>query len=138
MESALKGYVLRLRPHEDLKKSILLFAKENNIRAGIVITCVGSLEQLHLRFANQETGSLLKDHFEIVSLTGTFSNDNAGHFHISVADSSGKLLGGHLLEGNIVYTTAEIALASCVDLHFVRNTDPAYGYRELVVKHSAD
>lgn len=134
MESHLKAYVLRLKPREDLRKSILQFAKTNTIKAGVIITCVGSLEQLNLRFANQDKPTLIKRHFEILALSGTFSDDNTGHFHISVADDSGHSIGGHLLDDNFIYTTAEIVLGSLPELHFVRETDPAYGYKELNAK----
>src|SRR5687767_13925819 len=52
MHSISKVYVFRLRPHEDLKRSVFQFAKDHGIKAGIILTCVGSLEQVNLRFAN--------------------------------------------------------------------------------------
>jgi predicted DNA-binding protein with PD1-like motif len=132
MHSKSKTYVIRLKPHEDLKKSIMQFAKDNNIKAGIVQTCVGSLEQYNLRFANQENGSLQNGHFEIVSCVGTFSS-TACHLHLAVSDSLGVTRGGHLLENNLVYTTIEIALAELTDIVFERIIDPTYGYSELNV-----
>ena len=122
MESASKFYVFRLKPHQDLKQSILQWAKQNNIKAGVVITCVGSLEQYNLRFANQEHGSKVVGHFEIVSLVGTFSNSSC-HLHISVSDNLGQTTGGHLLDGCFFYTTAEIAVAELVDVEFIRELD---------------
>lgn len=136
MQTSSKVYVFRLKPHEDLKKSILRFAAENSIHAGIILTCVGSLEQINLRFANQESGSIKTGTFEIVSCTGTFSNNGAGHFHISIADDTGRTLGGHLLDDNLVYTTAEIAIAELTEISFDRETDPTYGYKELTVKRN--
>jgi uncharacterized protein len=134
MESPFKIYVFRLKPHENLKESILQFAKQNNIKAGIIVTCVGSLEQIHIRYANQEAGTKVQGMFEIVSCSGTFSNDDTSHIHISVSNISGLTLGGHLLDENKIYTTAEIAVASLTDLQFLREVDPTYGYRELLVK----
>jgi uncharacterized protein len=133
MHSSSRVYVFRLKPHADLKKCIFQFAKDHGIRAGIILTCVGSLEQVNLRFANQNTGTKKNGHFEIVSFTGTFS-DTAGHFHMAVADSTGYTFGGHLLDENLVYTTAEIAIAELEDLHFDRVTDPVYGYPELFIR----
>ena len=133
MHSASIVYVFRLRPHEDLKKSIVQFARDNHIKAGIVITCVGSLEQFNLRFANRQAGTSQKGHFEIVSAVGTFS-DTASHIHVSVANGDGEIIGGHLLEENFIYTTAEIAVASLTDLEFDRQPDSTYGYHELLVK----
>ena len=129
----MKSFAFRLRPHEDLKKGILAFAEEHNITAGCVITCVGSLEHVHLRYARQENGLHQKGFFEIVSLVGTFSKDY-GHFHLSVADSAGKTTGGHLLDSNLVYTTAEIVIGELPSTEFLRVTDETYGYSELVVR----
>jgi uncharacterized protein len=131
--SSMLVHVFRLGPHQDLKRSILEFAEANHIQAGIILTCVGSLEQFNLRYANQKEGTLSRGHFEIVSLTGTFSA-LACHLHISVSDSTGKTSGGHLLENNLIYTTAEVAIATLPDLIFDRSLDPMYGYNELVVK----
>src|SRR5687768_15649576 len=104
MASDSKVHVFRLKPHEDLKKSIFAFALSNDIKAGVILTCVGSLEQFHLRFADQKNGYRQTGRYEIVSLTGTFSTTE-GHFHLSISDASGKVTGGHLLDENFVYTT---------------------------------
>jgi uncharacterized protein len=125
-------FVFRLKPGDDLKKAILSFAFDNNIEAGVIVTCVGSLEQYHLRFARKQDGEKLKGHFEIVSLTGTLSG-KACHLHIALADNAGKTIGGHLLDENIIYTTAEIAILSFNDLSFERKLDDHYGYQELIV-----
>ena len=128
-----KMYAFRLKPHEDLKKSILQFAKAENIKAGAIVTCVGSLEQYHIRFANQQNGSKANGHFEILSLTGTFS-DSSMHLHLSLGDNTGKTVGGHLLDENLVYTTAEIVMVEMTDLEFQREVDSTYGYPELVIR----
>jgi hypothetical protein len=132
MVSNSKVYVFRLKPHEDLKKSILHFANEHKITAGIILTCVGSLEQYNIRFANQDNGSKAQGFYEIVSVTGTFNNTSS-HIHISVSDSTGKTIGGHLLDENLIYTTAEIAIAELTDVAFERREDSTYGYKELTV-----
>jgi uncharacterized protein len=126
-------YIFRLLPLQDLKKSILEFAKANCIKAAGVITCVGSLEQINLRFANQKQGVLKKGYHEILSLSGTFS-DSAAHLHLSVADSDGVTTGGHLLDDTLIYTTAEIMIMELGDVEFVREIDTTYGYAELKIK----
>lgn len=133
MESASKLHVFRLAPRQDLKQSILQWARHNSIKAGVIVTCVGSLEQYHLRFANQARGSKVAGHFEIVSLTGTFST-SASHLHISVCDNTGRTTGGHLLDECLIYTTAEIVVAELVDVEFTRELDSTYGCHELNVK----
>ncbi len=105
----LKIHAFRLKPGQDLKKEIADFAKKESIGAGWVMACVGSLTAVNLRFANQPTGAKMTGHFEIVSLTGTISPDGL-HLHMSVADSLGRVTGGHLLDENLVYTTAELVI----------------------------
>ncbi len=129
----MKVHVFRLKPHQDLKREIHAFAKNNNILAAVVVTCVGSLEQYNLRFANRQVPTQGKGHFEIVSLTGTLSG-SAIHLHIAISDENGKTIGGHLMDENYIYTTAEIAILELPDVEFLREIDSTYGYHELVVK----
>ena len=130
--SGTRAFAFRLKPKADLKKSILVFAEENKINAGCVVSGVGSLEQCHIRFANQKKGALKTSFFEIVSLAGTFSPSSC-HLHISLSDSLGITMGGHLLDGNIIYTTAEVVVIDLTDLEFKREPDATYGFNELAV-----
>jgi uncharacterized protein len=123
----------RLTPHQDLKMELVRFASNQKIQAGFIATCVGSLEQVTLRFANQEESVTLRGHFEILSLVGTFS-ESSSHLHLSVADSTGKTWGGHLQDGSLIYTTAEIVVGELIDTTFDRESDSTYGYKELAVK----
>jgi uncharacterized protein len=87
----------------------------------------------HIRFANQTEGSKGSGHFEIVSLTGIVSV-NGSHIHISIGDDSGKTIGGHLLNGNLVYTTAEIIIQEEDELIFNRETDETNRWKELKIQ----
>jgi len=126
-------YAFRLMPGEDLRNGIDAIVKEENISAGWINTCVGSLTDYNIRFANQEEGSRGSGHFEIVSLTGTVSV-NGHHLHISISDSTGKTIGGHLLEGCKIYTTAEIVIGAASNYEFTREKDGTTQWRELQVK----
>ncbi len=53
---------------------------------------------------------------------------------LSISDSSGKTLGGHLLPGCIIYTTAEIVVAVLPTLRFTRPMDPLTTFDELMIK----
>jgi predicted DNA-binding protein with PD1-like motif len=132
--STLKAYALRLKPGDDLRQQLTAFVAAHHLEAGAVLTCVGSLTEVSLRLANQEKSTHYHGHFEIVSLVGTLSATGGGHLHLAVADSTGRTIGGHLLDGCRVYTTAEIVLGALPELQFVRETDPTFGYKELVVK----
>ena len=128
-----RSYAIRLKPGEDLKQSIQKFVDANQIEAGWIASCVGSLTDYHIRFANVREGSRASGHFEIVSLSGTLST-NGSHLHISVSDKTGKTTGGHLLDECIVYTTAEIVIQSASDLVFTRENDGSTEWKELQVK----
>lgn len=115
-----------------------------NISAASIVSTVGSLKVTNIRYAAQSEGQSFTGHFEIVSLVGNIDLQDAsadgskgsGHVHISVSDGSGATLGGHLLEGNVVYTTAEITLLELPSARFYRDLDNApggSGYYELKI-----
>ena len=128
------AHAFRLRPGADLKASIQKLVNEKQIKAGWISTAVGSLTYYNILFANQPDGSSCSGHFEIVSLTGTVSI-NGCHLHICISDSTGKTIGGHLLENNIIYTTAEIVLLSNDDFIFKREKDGTTPWEELQVEN---
>lgn len=126
-------HTIRLHPGNDVMPVLKKFIAENNIKAGFILSAVGSLTQYHIRFANQPAGSKKEGHFEVVSLTGLLSTEG-NHVHLSVSDSTGRTIGGHLLDGNLVYTTLEVVIGEDPDHIYHRETDSTYGYKELVVK----
>ena len=132
--SPLKTYALRLRPGDDLRQQLNAFVQANGLQAGTMLTCVGSLTHVALRLANQNGPTTYHGHFEIVSLVGTLSATAGSHLHLAVSDSTGRTIGGHLLDGCRVYTTAEIVLGELPALEFGRETDATFGYRELSVR----
>ena len=48
---------------------------------------------------------------EIVSLVGTVSADGKCHLHACLADGKGAVVGGHVVGGMTVFTTAEVRSA---------------------------
>lgn len=126
-------YAFRLKPGQDLKQEIQKLVTEKQIKAGWISTCVGSLADYNIRFANQPEGTKDSGHFEIVSLTGTVSV-NGSHIHISISDSTGKTIGGHLMEGCKIYTTAEIVILSSDKFTFKREKDGTTPWEELQVE----
>lgn len=133
-QNGVESYALRLKPGMDLKQEMAQFVKSKQLQSASISTCVGSLRELIIRPANQRELLHLKGHYEIVSLTGTFAdNGENNHIHISVSDSTGYTIGGHLLDGNIIYTTAEIVLLNNKNINFTREKDPETSYYELKV-----
>ena len=128
----MRNYTFRLKPKQDLFDSIALWVEEENIEAGCVLSCVGSLTHAALRFANQDEYSHFDGYFEIVSMTGTVSIYGS-HLHISVSGQDGHTIGGHLESGSKIYTTAEIVVAVFDDVIYKREFAEDSGYEELAV-----
>ena len=126
-------HAIRLLPGKDVKKEIQSFVEKNHIKAGWIATCVGSLTHYQIRFANQNKGFSDSGHFEIVALSGTLS-ENGSNLHIAVSDSTGKTIGGHLMENCIVYTTAEIIIQESKKHVFKREKDGSTPWEELQIE----
>ena len=123
---------VRLTKGQDLKQAIQSLVSQHQVAAGSIASCVGCVSAIHLRLANAERTLQIDAPFEIVSMMGTLTPSHQ-HIHISVADEEGKVIGGHLLEGTIVATTAELILHVYPTLIFSREHDTSTGYTELVV-----
>ncbi len=104
--TGLKYVALRLQPGQELKEQLRKGAVGG--RNMFVLSCVGSITSVGLRMAGftasdkdnvtgtSKTLRLYDAHYEIVSLVGSICNDGL-HLHISMSDSEGRVLGGHLL-----------------------------------------
>ncbi|HEX8277772.1 MAG TPA: PPC domain-containing DNA-binding protein [Segetibacter sp.] len=84
--SDVKAVTIRLHPGEDLKAQLDEYVKANHVKAACILTCVGSLQQVTLRFANQSVTEMISGKLEISSLAGTLA-ENGSHLHITVSDS---------------------------------------------------
>jgi len=128
----MENYTFRLTPGQDLMDGIESFVLQNQIEAGCILSGVGSLTQAVLRFANREEFTRYKGFFEIVSITGTVSM-HGSHLHIAISDGEGATIGGHLVSGCKIYTTAEIVIIAFSNLVYERRLAEDSGYDELVV-----
>jgi len=129
----MKIHVFRLRPGQNFREEIDKYVRENNIRAGIILTCVGNLTKAILRMANAKVIKTWEGSFEIISLVGTVEVGNS-HLHVCLSDEDGKTFGGHLKDGSVVGVTAEVAIGEIENLEFSREFDDETGYKELVIK----
>lgn len=127
---------LRLKPGQDLREQLEAYVKEKRIRAGFIVTTVGSLRQASIRLADQQSPANFAGKFEIVSLVGTLGQDGV-HLHISISDATGKTIGGHLVAGCLIYTTAEIVIGEAEGLTFSRQLDPDTHYQELRIRSTS-
>lgn len=130
----MRTYITRFKNGEDIKLSLTKCVETYQIKAGIILTCVGSLEAIAIRLANASKTIHMQGLFEIVSLVGTLSQDGL-HLHICVSDENGKTIGGHLMNGSIVFTTAEIILGDLEDVVFRRTLDHNTHFKELLIQN---
>ena len=131
----MKEHAFRLQKGQDLKLELEKYVKYNKIKAGVIVSCVGCLYQAVIRNAGGKECIKLEKDVEIVSITGTFSIDGC-HIHIAVSDEELNTYGGHLKDGCLINTTAEIVILELEDYTFSREMDEKTGYKELVVKKS--
>jgi predicted DNA-binding protein with PD1-like motif len=129
----MKAHPLRLFPGDDLRTVLEDTLRELALRAAFVIQGVGSLSVAQLRFAGAPHPTELRGDLEILTLAGSISPDGA-HLHMSVSDTCGLVLGGHVARGCTVRTTAEILLALLPKHYFSREHDERSGFAELVIR----
>ncbi len=125
---------VRLGPGVDLKAELKRLTQDLDLRAGYLVTCVGSLSAARLRMpGDPEVITAWDEPMEIVSLAGTLGSEGL-HLHIALSRRDGSCVGGHLVDGCIVNTTAELVIGELADVEFRRPLDPATGYHELSIQ----
>ncbi|PIR86960.1 MAG: DUF296 domain-containing protein [Candidatus Harrisonbacteria bacterium CG10_big_fil_rev_8_21_14_0_10_49_15] len=128
----MKQITKRLLPGQDLRAEIEKIVKEQEIKAGVILSGVGSLTNLRLRMAGAKEVKEWSGEFEIVSITGTLSQADC-HLHLSASNPEGTVIGGHLKQGCIIGTTCELVLMIFEEVEYKRAPDPSTGYDELEV-----
>lgn len=127
----MKPLPLRLPPSADLRRTLEATLAAHSCNAAFVLAGIGSLRRAHLRLAGKPEPESLKGDLEILTLAGSISADGA-HLHMSLADATGRVIGGHAGYDCVVRTTAEVMLVLLPEWSFGREFDPATGYAELV------
>ena len=132
----MRAHAFRLTPGADLRAELERLTRELSLGAGCIVSCVGSLSQARLRMPGAagaaEAFRTFEGPMELVSLTGTLGPDGP-HVHMSLARADGACIGGHLVAGCIVHTTAELVIGELQGVEFRRLPDAATGYSELTV-----
>ena len=133
----MKTLPIRLTPGQDLRTALEAAVQSQNCRAAFVLSGIGSLSTAGIRFAGADQPTRMTQDMEILSLSGSVASDGAkssSHLHMAISTADGQVLGGHVVPGCIVRTTAEVLLALLPDWEFSREPDAATGYDELVVR----
>ena len=127
-----RSFVLRLEPGADVKSSLEAFARDHHLRAASVVSAVGSLTDVGLRFADKPDTTRFSGHFEVVSLSGYLAEGEL-HLHLAVSDGEGRTIGGHVMAGNRVYTTLVLAIDEHLRHRYRREHDAKTNRDELVI-----
>ncbi|MFK8183812.1 MAG: PPC domain-containing DNA-binding protein [Phormidesmis sp.] len=135
--SQLSVIAIRLKPKTDIRQQLELIAKEQNISAGVILGAVGSLSQTCLRFAGSDEHTTLEGKHEILTLSGMLSKAGV-HLHMSVSDSNGRCVGGHVVDGCQVYTTLEVVIGLMPHITFQREMDLTTKFPELLITPHRD
>ena len=133
----MNSFVVRLKKGDLLKESILKVCIDNNIKAGVVASSVGSLVKARIRNAGATRIEELNRDLEIVSINGTVSM-NRIHLHICVSDSDLRTYGGHLENGSVVNSTCELVILELSEYEFDKVYDEETGYNELLIKEGKE
>ncbi|MGM0410955.1 MAG: PPC domain-containing DNA-binding protein [Bacillota bacterium] len=104
-------FLERLDTDKDLLEEITKFAKNKNVKKGIV-KAIGAVSEAKIGYYDQNNEEYqytkFKQHLEIVSLLGNISildGEIMVHAHIALADEEGNMYGGHLAEGTKIFAT---------------------------------
>ena len=137
----------RFGPGEDLLDSIISVCRRYDIINGCVLFGIGSLAEGRL---NNPVPVAVKNNrieykyppkpqpwggpygaIELLNVQGTIWHTGNGeiraHVHITCSTSQGNAIGGHLVPGNIVLTTAEILIAEFANIDMIHENDEDAG-----------
>ena len=130
--------VLRMKPGSDLLDGMLAACEKHQIRNGVIISAIGSLNGVHYcdveALPDKRCGYgygrelYLDGPIELTSASGVICSDDDGsinlHVHINMSDKYGNAYGGHLVRGTRVLLTADIVLGEIEDIQMLRKLDP--------------
>jgi hypothetical protein len=128
----MKSHCFRLKYGEDILLEIKNYLEINNIKSAVILSAVGCVTKAKIRDASGITIKEIKENMEIVSIMGTLSK-NRCHLHISFSREDLSTIGGHLVEGCLVNTTAEIVILELNNFEFSSKFDEKTGYDELLI-----
>lgn len=135
IHQASNTHIVTVRRGEEVLRSLLIYLKENNIRAGH-FTGLGAAESLEIAFYNLETKEYEKKKtnfdVEILSLVGNVSlieGEPIIHAHGVFGKRDFSAFGGHVFE-LVVGGTCELHLTE-LDGFMTREYDEATGLRLL-------
>ena len=141
----------RLRPGEDLFKTLTEVCKENGLERAVILSAIGSLCDVAFRdlktgidlSVNVDKTNLMKEYgpFELLTLEGNVvplvgefgalkDGDLVLHLHATLGTAYGNVFGGHLFEATI-FTTTEIFIAKAKNSAVKKKQSAVTGLTEM-------
>jgi len=146
-----KVLVARIKPGSDLLQSIRSLVEENRVKAGVILSGVGLLRRAHLRNckvfpkeypitdANRAFLTFERP-LEILALSGNVSEVDGKpsvHAHVTLSYVEGdeiRVIGGHLLEGCIIFGFAEVFVIELEDIDMKKEFDEETRTHQLFIR----
>ena len=104
-----KIHLLSLDTGSDLYETVSDYLRDNDIRAGSV-SCIGAVQSARLAWWDQRDDKYrffsVDEPCEVISGMGSVSEVDGApflHLHLSLAKSTGEMVGGHVEAGAVVY-----------------------------------
>jgi hypothetical protein len=123
-------------PGEMLLETIVEAVRKHDIRNGVVVSGIGTLETCHMHYITH-TGFPPEDEFytrqsplELLSVSGIIAGGEP-HLHVVVSCGEDQVYAGHLEEGSRVLYLAEVAILKANALRMTRRLDPERKVRLL-------
>ena len=132
--------VARLKPGSDLLGSLQEMVASEGVKAGVILSGVGLLGEARLRNCKSlpeeypitdenRTYLSFSRPLEILSLSGNITVAEGNplvHAHVTLSHVGGDeigIIGGHLIEGCVIFGFAEIILMELEDIEMEKNYD---------------
>ncbi len=124
-----RTFIGRVPFRGDLLESVQEFAAKEKINCAKV-EVIGAVEKAVTGYYNQDKrvyeDHQFNEHLEIISCLGNLSlrdGKPAAHLHIALSDSEGRMKGGHLQKGTVVFA-GEFVIEEIVGPELHREHDP--------------
>lgn len=128
----MKEHIIKLKSGDDILVALELYCRKYDIEAAFIVTGIGGFSNLAFRKGYTRQSVTFNGVYELVSLSGTLSKGGL-HIHGAFSDEEFKLIGGHLTQGCIVKTTAEIVIIESEEYRLTRSKDTITGYKGLEI-----
>lgn len=140
--------MIRLSPGTDLLEGLEKAVREGGVKAGAVVSCIGSLRRAAFHIAIPAENPIgasysppihAKGPLELISGQGTIGLEEDGspfvHLHAVFSDGKGVLRGGHIVKGECpVLVTCEIAVKAAAGIRIVRRFDPGAEMKVFMIE----